>query len=246
MSQTRRAARDRHVFLPVHELHVLRVLACKRDNPPGELHLSLFATRADNSNALSVAPGFPLVFRRTARRPDRRSVLVSPSKRFCRLPVFRGRNSGFDMGVQDQLAPYRRGGILRRDRHVYGVERLLENVAGSPVDRVLRIQRSGSDDIFPYADCASLAETGGTLADREPETFNARLPVGLYRICFGSDHNPDYFFFRFLFVIGVICVAAIFFAIGQVIYFALSTVICEAGSHYFDGLFFGNLCVLLA
>ncbi|KAI8868430.1 hypothetical protein GQ42DRAFT_164145 [Ramicandelaber brevisporus] len=46
--------------------------------------------------------------------------------------------------------------------------------------------------------------------------------------------------------LGNIVFAAAFFAIGQVINLIFSAQICEAAKHYFDGLFFGTICTLLA
>jgi hypothetical protein len=45
--------------------------------------------------------------------------------------------------------------------------------------------------------------------------------------------------------IGNIAIGILFFAIGQVIMYVFSNKICEAVSHYVDGLFFATLCNLL-
>lgn len=46
--------------------------------------------------------------------------------------------------------------------------------------------------------------------------------------------------------LGDIAFAVIFFVIGQVVLYALSSTICEATSHYVDGLFIATTCNLLA
>jgi len=46
--------------------------------------------------------------------------------------------------------------------------------------------------------------------------------------------------------LGDILFAAGFFAAGQVIIYGFSVTICDAVSHYVDGLFFGTLCTLLS
>jgi phosphosulfolactate synthase (CoM biosynthesis protein A) len=38
----------------------------------------------------------------------------------------------------------------------------------------------------------------------------------------------------------------LFFAAALVMYFVLSKDLCELTSHYIDGIFFGNVCILLA
>jgi hypothetical protein len=43
-----------------------------------------------------------------------------------------------------------------------------------------------------------------------------------------------------------ICFGAFFLIIGQVILYAFSADLCEAASHYLDGLFFATVCNLLA
>lgn len=45
--------------------------------------------------------------------------------------------------------------------------------------------------------------------------------------------------------LGDIAFGVFFFVLGQVILYALSTTICEAVSHYLDGLFFATICNLL-
>ena len=46
--------------------------------------------------------------------------------------------------------------------------------------------------------------------------------------------------------LGDIIFGVVFFVIGQVMVYALSTEICEGASHYLDGLFIGTICNLLA
>ncbi|KAH9992384.1 chitin synthase export chaperone [Xylariaceae sp. FL0662B] len=46
--------------------------------------------------------------------------------------------------------------------------------------------------------------------------------------------------------LGDIAFGVFFFVVGQVILYALSTLICQKTSHYLDGLFFATICNLLA
>lgn len=45
--------------------------------------------------------------------------------------------------------------------------------------------------------------------------------------------------------LGDILFAAAFFAIGQVLMYVFSVVICDNTKHYVDGMFFGSICQLL-
>lgn len=87
--------------------------------------------------------------------------------------------------------------------------------------------------------------------------FDSGHPIGLFIVYF--IFNPFcllvYFVLQIILVVntldeywplGNICFALVFFVIGQVIQIFLSDKVCEGIKHYVDGVFFGNICTLLA
>ena len=57
-----------------------------------------------------------------------------------------------------------------------------------------------------------------------------------------------YFLFNYLILFFIVDVSfgVIFFALGQVIMYSLSSQICDLAKHYVDGMFFGTICTLLS
>lgn len=65
--------------------------------------------------------------------------------------------------------------------------------------------------------------------------------LGIYTIC---QLLVSLLVVRNLWVTGAILLGVFFFAVGQIIVFAISDVLCRGANHYIDGLFVGSLCNL--